>query len=86
MTTKDPPLSAAEDAIAERIGRCTSMLVDVLRRENNARVFSCAILTLLEHNPELSVMFEALCQHMAVAHVIKEARLTKARRQELGRI
>lgn len=91
MSNMDYPIPSAaeltpgEQQIEVRIARATDALMNTIARdgEKNGRVWACALLQLLEHNPELAQMFETLCANFKVRIVLREGRRLSGVKQEL---
>ena len=72
--------------VAQHLSERQREVMDAIARdgEKNGRVWACALLQLLEHNPELSLMFETLCANFKVRVVLQESRRLKERQLEGG--
>ena len=78
-------LTPGEQQLDTRIAVATNALMNTIARhgEKNGRVWACALLQLLEHNPELAQMFETLCANFKVRVVLNESRKLHAVQRDL---
>lgn len=69
---KDRDMTRGELAVEHRIALCADVLKNALvaHGERNAKVLAAALLTIVEHNPELGVAFEDLCGNWIVKQVV----------------
>jgi hypothetical protein len=69
-----------------RILRMADALKNVMVTDAHPRIIVCALFTILEHNPDLAVLFEDLCGSFVAKMIVHENRvhIERERNRKVG--